>query len=808
MMMKNLIALLIVIATIHSIVLNGQTITPSKTLSFDSDWRFHLGNGSDPSLDFNFRIANIFSKTGKAEGTAIDPKFSDTAWRMVCLPHDWAVELPFHEIKNFDVQSHGYKPVGGLFPETSVGWYRKHFTVPLSDSGHQFFLRFDGIFRDALVWINGFYLGRNESGYLGFTCNITDYLNFHGNNVVVVRVDATQYEGWFYEGAGIYRHVWLEERNTIYIPEGGVYVRSNLEKGEAEVTIETEVTNASLQHATCSVEAFLIDKRGEVIGADHVASLVLKSGSTEKAMQTIHVVNPELWSPDHPSRYKAVVVVKTGGKTTDSLTIRMGIKHVEFSADSGFFLNGEPVKIKGVCNHQDHAGIGLAMPDHLHYYRIGLLKQMGVNAFRTSHNAPTPELLDACDSLGMLVLDEQRLLNSSPEYMGQFERLIRRDRNHPSVFLWSIGNEEGYVQTNSIGKRIALSLISRQQQLDPSRTSTYGADLPNWFPGINEVIPIRGFNYRHKAVPEYHKSHPNQPILGTEMGSTVTTRGIYRKDTIRCYLPDQDLTAPWWASRAEEWWSECAAQPWFMGGFVWTGFDYRGEPTPFQWPNINSHFGILDMCGFPKNIYYYYQSWWSNQEVLHISPHWNQKVEKGTPVKVWINSNADAVELKLNGKSLGKQKMPRNGHLTWDVPWVPGRIEAIGQFGARSLTKAMETTGAPEKIILTASQKSLQSGIQDAVVVNISVVDKKGRWVPDASNLIHFKLKGDGTILGVGNGDPSSHEADKCNDNQWQRFLFNGHCQVILQAGKTTGTLTLEALADGLESATLEIPVH
>ena len=302
---------------------------------------------------------------------------------------------------------------------------------------------------------------------------------------------------------------------------------------------------------------------------------------------------------------------------------RFGVRSFRFDATQGFFLNGKHVKLQGTNNHQDHAGVGSAFPDYLQYYRMRLLKNMGVNAYRTSHNPPTPALLDACDSLGMLVMDETRLLNSSPEYINQFERMVLRDRNHASIFLWSIGNEEGWIQTIGTGKRIAQTLMAKQKELDPTRTSTYAADVPNVFRGVNEVIPIRGFNYRQFAVADYHRDHPNQPILGTEMGSTVTTRGIYIKDSIRGYVPDQDITAPWWASKAEDWWKLAAENAYWMGGFVWTGFDYRGEPTPYRWPNINSHFGIMDMCGFPKNIYYYYQSWWTDKDVLHISPHWN-----------------------------------------------------------------------------------------------------------------------------------------------------------------------------------------
>jgi beta-galactosidase len=298
----------------------------------------------------------------------------------------------------------------------------------------------------------------------------------------------------------------------------------------------------------------------------------------------------------------------------------------------------------------------------------------------------------------MLVLDEQRLLNSSPEYMDQFERLLKRDRNHPSVFLWSIGNEEGYAQTNSFGKRIAQSLLAKQVQLDPTRTSTYAADLANVYTGVNEVIPVEAFNYRQFAVADYHKDHPNQPILGTEMGSTLTTRGIYVKDTITGYLPDEDITAPWWASKAEEWWPLAANNTYWLGGFVWTGFDYRGEPTPFKWPNVNSHFGMMDVCGFPKNLYYYYQSWWKDEDVLHVSPHWNWKGKEGQKVNVWVNSNADDVELFLNGKSLGKKIMPRNSHLEWDVAYQPGTLKAVATRKGKKINAEVKTTGEPYEL--------------------------------------------------------------------------------------------------------------
>jgi beta-galactosidase len=342
-------------------------------------------------------------------------------------------------------------------------------------------------------------------------------------------------------------------------------------------------------------------------------------------------------------------------------------------------------------------------------------------------------------------------------------------------------------------------------KLDPSRTSTYAADLPNYFKGVNEVIPVRGFNYRHTAVADYHRDHPTQPIMGTEMGSTVTTRGIYEKDSIRAYVPDQDIIAPWWASRAEDWWKLAAVNNYWLGGFVWTGFDYRGEPTPYRWPNINSHFGIMDVCGFPKNIYYYYQSWWTDKDVLHISPHWNWKGKEGKSIDVWVNTNADNVELFLNGKSLGKKDMPRNSHLQWLVNYEPGKLEAIAYKKGKRLSSFIETTSEANKLLIEPSKLILQADGKDVSVINITVMDKEGREVPDANQLIEFSLTGDAKIIGVGNGDPSSHEADVCTNGKWQRNSFNGKCQVIVQSGKTSSGLHFEASSIGLTKARVDL---
>ena len=786
------------------ICLSFHVAAQRRQVNFDSGWKFHFGHAANAEKDFNYTIANIFSKSGASGNTAISPSFDDNKWRRLDLPHDWAVELPFVNKDNFDVMAHGYKPVGGLFSETSIGWYRKHFTVSKTDSGQRFQLQFDGVFRDANIWINGFFLGNNKSGYVGESYEITDYIRFDQDNVVVVRADASQYEGWFYEGAGIYRHVWLNTYHNIHLPPEDLFAWSAITGNKAVVNIEAAVLNLSPVTSSCVVTAYITDRDGKITG--RAKEQTFSPGVNKRATFTgsINLAGFRSWTLDDPYLYRVVVELRSNGKLIDRQQSRFGIRQIEVKPN-GVFLNGRHVKLKGVNCHQDHAGVGSALPDYLQYYRIRLLKNMGVNAYRTSHNAPTPELLDACDSLGMLVMDEQRLLNSSPEYMGQFERLVKRDRNRPSVFMWSIGNEEGWIHTNSIGKRIAQTFIAKLKELDPTRTCTYAADVPNIFNGINEVIPVRSFNYRQFAVADYHRDHPGQPIIGTEMGSTVTTRGVYEKDTIRAYVPDQDITFPWWASRAEDWWTLAATNDFWLGGFVWTGFDYRGEPTPYQWPNISSHFGLMDMCGFPKNIYYYYQSWWTDKDVLHISPHWNFREKgpgwnkpKGDPVDVWVNTNADNVELFLNGKSLGKKDMPRNSHLKWTVNYEPGTLEAIAYKKGRKLTKKMETTGLPVEVVVTPYKTTILADGRDAAVINVTVLDREGREVPDADNMIEFKLEGNGKIIGVGNGDPSSHEPDLCEEGAWQRRLFNGKCQVIVQAGTKPGMIKFEAKAKGL----------
>jgi beta-galactosidase len=441
-------------------------------------------------------------------------------------------------------------------------------------------------------------------------------------------------------------------------------------------------------------------------------------------------------------------------------TTRFGIRTIRFDPDNGFFLNGQHVQINGVCCHQDHAGVGAGVPDRLQRFRLEKLKAMGVNAYRTSHNPPAPEILDACDELGLLVMDETRLFSSSELALGHLETLVRRDRNHPSVILWSMGNEEPE-QATARGHRIARTMMRTVKALDPTRPVTYASNS-GAYNGVNELMDVRGFNYYLPEVDRYHREHPAQPLILSEIASTVCTRGEYAVDKARGYLSAYDRHKPEWGELASEWLTFLAARPFLAGGFVWTGFDYRGEPTPYEWPCISSHFGILDTCGFPKDLFWYYKSWWTNEPVLHLLPHWNWRGKDGQPIEVWAFTNFEAVRLFLNGRDLGLKTVAPLGHAEWHVPYESGRLEAVGYRGGREAARAVvETTSDAAALVLAPDRAEITREPGDVSIVTVSALDVNRRAVPTAATEISFEISGPGRILGVGNGDPSSHEADR-----------------------------------------------
>src|SRR5450631_500509 len=767
-----------------------SAMAPREHLLFDFGWKFFQGHANDPLRDLGFGMGQgDFAKSG--EFWFATQKFDDSKWRALDLPHDWAVELPF--VHDDEQQSHGYKPLGRRYPETSIGWYRRTFDVPKEDNGKRFTVEFDGAFRSALVFVNGCYIGNNENGYVPFRFDLTDFLAYGGKNYIVVRMDASFGDGWFYEGAGIYRHVWLTKTDALHLGHWESYVRTAVKGTAATLSLGTVVQNNGQQAESCRVRWQIFDAAGKAVGtAEATPQSVAPDGSATFTAST-NVANPALWSPETPNMYSAVVTVESGGKPRDAERVSFGVRSITWDADKGFFLNGKSVKIKGTCNHHDHAGVGEALPDRLQWYRVGVLKDMGGNAVRTSHNMPTPEWVEACDRLGMMMLCETRLMSSNPEGMAQLEAMVNRYRNSPAIILWSMGNEEWTMMPQPQGVRVIDDMIARTHELDPTRlcTAAVNASFETHFP---EQLEVMGFNYNLKVHDDWHKAHPKKPSVGTETASTVSTRGIYSTDKLRNWVSAYDLNHTDWSDLAEEWWKFYATREWLSGGFAWTGFDYRGEPTPYGWPSINSQFGIVDMCGFPKDNFYYYKAWWGSEPVLHLFPHWNWEQREGEPISVWVHSNLDSVELFLNGKSQGSQKVQPLTHLEWSVKYEPGVLEARGtKDGKVVLTEKRETTGGPESIKLTADRTEINADGEDVSVLRVEVLDKEGRAIPTADNMISFKVSGEGALIGVGHGDPNCQESDK----EPKRSLFNGLAQVIVQSTKTFGGIQVEAGTGG-----------
>ena len=770
-----------------------------ERLLLDFGWRFHFGHADDPAGDFGFgsgRSGN-FQKTGNfVPAGAL--AFDDGDWRPVDLPHDWAIELPFENDPS--LSSKGFYPLGRKYPTTSVGWYRRVFELPDTDAGRRISIEFDGAYRETMVVFNGFYLGRHSGGYDPFSFDVTDFATTGGRNVLLVRVDATLSDGWFYEGAGIYRHVWLVKTHPVHVKQWGTFVRTQVRSGEATIQIRTEVDNHGKGAQIARVISTILDPSGTVAGKAATGPLSIAEGNDHTGEHEVSVNQPALWSPEQRNLYKLVTEVEVGGHVVDRYETPFGIRTVSFDAQKGFFLNGKSVKLKGTCNHQDHAGLGAALPDALQYYRIRKLQEMGCNACRTSHNPPTAEFLDACDELGMLVFDETRMMSSNPEGLRQFEHLVRRDRNRPSVFMWSMGNEEGQANTEK-GLRILTAMKAIATAQDGSRPVSIAPIRAIGVGGLVEC-DVMGYNYMDPGAEAYHQAHPDHPVVGTETVSAVGTRGIYITDPKKGYVGSYDPYTTTGRASAEGWWRFCNARPWLAGGFVWTGFDYRGEPSPYEWPNISSQYGIIDTCGFPKDSFYYYQSWWTSKPVLHLFPHWNWSGLEGQEIAVWVYSNLDKVELFLNGQSLGAKQMTKDSHLAWTVKYAPGTIEARGYKGDKQVfTARRATTGQAAILVMKIDRKEIRADGEDVAMVAVEVQDSEGRVVPVANNEVAFRVSGDGKLIGVGNGDPTSHESDKGTS----RSAFCGLCMAIVQSTKTPGLIKVEATSSGLASASVTV---
>ena len=767
-----------------------------EVLSLDKGWRFHPGDIPYPVIKGHNRSYRN-AKAGGVSGAAA-PSYDDSAWRVLDLPHDWAMEGRVSPDANL---SQGYYHRG-------FGWYRRKFRVSPEDKGKHFELQFDGIATHATVWVNGTVLHRNWCGYTSMYIDITPYVTYGDDlNVIAVRVDAEAQEGWWYEGAGIYRHTWLVKRSPLHIMTDGVFANPVRKAGgEWEIPAEVSLYNSGKSPADAEVEVSLYAPDGTLV-TSRTSSVRVDALRDNVAGLSLPVSGPQLWSPENPVLYRVRTVVRQNGTVTDEAETRCGFRTFRFDKDTGFWLNGKNVKIKGVCCHQDHAGVGVAVPDALWEFRLRKLKEMGVNAYRASHNPMSKEFMAACDSMGIMVLDENRLFNTSPEYVRQLEWLVRRDRNCPSVILWSVFNEEPMQGTEN-GYEMVRRMSDVVKRLDTTRPVT-AAMNGGFFSeyNVSQAVDVGGFNYQIESYDRFHELNPDLPLTSSEDGSAFMVRGEYRTDKSRNVIDSYDSESTAWGATHRRAWKEVAERPWMAGCFYWTGFDYHGEPTPFQWPSVSSFFGIMDLCGFPKSAYYLHQAQWlDDKPVLKLIPHWNWPADSiGKPVKVMVMSNVDRIKLRLNGKTVSEQEADRYEMNTWHVPYRPGRLEAIGYKDGKVVARdKVETTGKPVRLRLVPYRDNMKGDGKDAVPVTVEALDSKGRHVPTVNEMVVFDISGPARIIGLGNGNPNCHEPEKGD----RRSLFNGLAQVIVQSAEESGEVTLTATVEGLEPAVLKIPVR
>lgn len=806
--MKRILFLLLILLPV---------LAPARErVRFDDGWEFAFGNAASPALDFGCgtEYFNYLTKAASIHNEGpYSPKFDKSKWpaewKSVTLPHDWVVDLPFAREAS---HSHGYKTVGFNYPETSVGWYRKTFTVPAGDEGKHFTLQFDGIFRNADIWVNGFWLGKEPSGYATQVYDISEYLDYGAENLVCVRVDASLEEGWFYEGAGIYRHVWLEKTAPVHVAPFGTFVHTTLSDSfdRAFVTVETSVRNSSAASADYTLQHTLLDADGAPVASAFISAQTVLAKADSRTERAIAIDKPHLWSLSYPYLYKVRTEVLSGDKVIDTYETPFGIRSVVFDADQGFFLNGERVEIKGVNLHQDHAGVGAAIPDALQVYRLKELKKIGVNAVRTSHNPATPEMMDACDSLGILVLEENRLTGVNDEHIRLLKRMIERDRNHPSIILWSIGNEEWGTEWKDKGTKITESMREYCHRLDPTRLMTVASSSG---PHILITADVAGYNYVHQhKIDDLRAQYSARKAVGTEETTGSGTRGVYfddEKNGRMAALNRRNDTRDSTYNVIGRGWKYYLERPWLGGLFYWTGLDYRGEPNPLSFPATGSEFGILDYCGFPKDEAFYLKAWWTDEPVLHVFPHWNLPGHEGEKISVWVYSNCDEVELSVNGKRLGRKKMVRDGYLSWEAVYRPGKVVATGyKKGRKVLVETIETTEKASAVALEADRTALQADGRDLAVVTVCLKDRKGRFVPNACEWVTLEVNGPARILGVGNGDPAWQEKERPDDPHARTFrvrTFNGLAQVLVQSDGAPGVATLTVSGTGLASAALTI---
>ncbi|UCS95021.1 DUF4982 domain-containing protein [Echinicola marina] len=779
---------------------SSSTKKQRMILDFNKGWYFKLGDHPN----------------------ALNADFNVSSWQEVTLPHDWSIAGDFSE-------NHPTTVAGGALP-AGKAWYRKTFLLPKEAVEQIIWIEFDGVYRNSEVWINGHRLGERPNGYSSFKYDLSPYLNYGDEaNILAVKVDnADQPNSRWYTGSGIYRNVRLVRTEKIHIDHWGLFVStSQVSQEQAQVDLEVVIKNEGLVQRHLTLETRILNSEGLEVARQTTKETVLGNQHAE-IIQEIKVDNPQLWSIEHPYLYQVETKVYAGIQLMDDLTTPLGIRYFKFDPENGFSLNGQAMKIKGVAMHHDLGALGAAVNKRAIERQLKILKEMGVNAIRTAHNPPAPELLDLCDQMGFLVQDEAfdvwkegKQESDGHIYWEQWHRkdlevMVLRDRNHPSVIMWSIGNEIPE-QYDSAGISIASELAGIIKELDMTRPITAGLNENR--PGKNFVVQsasldVLGFNYRHKDYSMLDNWYPMMNLIAAEGMSALATRGHYEMPSDKIIrmnslekesMEDEDYSissydhvSADWGSTHEETLKALKGKDYISGVFVWAGFDYLGESTPYPFPARSSYFGIVDLAGFPKDAYYLYQSEWTDKPVLHLFPHWNWK--KGEQVDVWAYySQADEVELFLNGKSLGVKKKEGDAmHVMWRVDFEPGSLRLVSRKnGEQVLERQVHTAGDPDKVLLTPDRRELSADGKDLSFVTVSVVDSKGVLVPHADNLIHFEVKGAAKIAGVDNGYQASLESFKAD----HRKAFNGKCLLIVQNNESKGEIVIRASSDGLRAA-------
>ena len=801
-LLKSAKLLLMLAAALQVTGCRDDGTSARQIVHLSEGWRFHLGD----------------VENGHA------PEFNDTDWRLTDVPHDWSIEGEFSK-------DHPATPGGGALPG-GVGWYRKTFSVPESQKGQVVYIDFDGVYMNSDVWINGHHLGHRPYGYISFRYELTPHLKFGGQNVLAVRVDNSQQpNSRWYSGSGIYRNVRLTTVAPVHVDHWGTYVTTpEVNRQAAKVVAATTLRNGAGESKRVTLKTIILDPNGKPVAS---ASTPVDVDERAVVTQTMTVSAPLLWSVRQPTLYRAVTTVEYDGAVRDDYQTPFGIRTFTFDAEKGFALNGEPLKILGVCQHHDLGCLGAAVNTRALERQLEILKSMGCNAIRTSHNPPAPELLDLCDLMGFLVMDEAfdmwKIKKTAYDYSLYFDEwherdltdFIKRDRNHPSVIIWSIGNEIPE-QRHESGEALAQELAAIVRRLDPTRPITSGCNDPEPRNLIIQsgALDLIGYNYHHRTFTEFPQKFPGQKFIASETGSAIATRGAYDmpSDSVRVWparwdQPQQynadytcssyDNCRVGWGSTHRDTWRLIKQHDYLSGMFYWTGFDYLGEPTPYWWPARSSYFGVIDLAGFPKDAFYFYQAEWTDRPVLHLFPHWNWR--EGQTIDLWVYTNFDEVELLVNGRSLGlKKKSADDLHLMWRTTFEPGTVRAVAKRAdGKTLTREIRTAGAAAALALAADRSTIVADGKDLSFVTVDVLDAAGTLVPRADDLITFTITGPGKIVGVDNGNPISHEPFKAS----YRKAFNGKCLAVIQSTKEQGVIQLTAAAEGLAPATIHISV-